>query len=101
MRLSPPARSISSRSSSNERPSVLPAPAVFSSSRRHPSDSASACFSISPTRASASSCGSPTVDPGWSTTPSALISSPIRSAWISESADFFRISRSFVAGLIR
>ena len=54
-----------------------------------------------PRARSASSCGSPTVEPGWSTTPSALISSPIRSAWISESADFFRISRSFVAGLIR
>ena len=34
IRLWPPARSISSRSSSNERPIVLPAPAVFSSSRR-------------------------------------------------------------------
>src|SRR5215204_3305912 len=41
MRLSPPARSISSRSSSNDRPRVLPAPAVFSKRRRHPSDSAS------------------------------------------------------------
>ena len=39
IRLWPPARSISSRSSSNERPSVLPAPAVFSSSSRHASDS--------------------------------------------------------------
>ncbi len=65
------------------------------------SDSASACFSISPTRGSASSRGSPTVEPGWRTTPSALISSPMRSAWISDAADFFRISLSFVAGLIR
>ena len=101
IRLSPPARSISSRSSSNERPSVLPAPAVFSSSRRQLSDSDSACFTISPARDSASSCGSPTVEPGWSTTPAALISSPMRSAWISESADFLRIPRSLVAGLIR
>ena len=91
MRLSPPARSTSSRSSSKERPTVLPAPAVFSSSSRQRFDSASACLTISPTRGSASSCGSPTVEPGWTTTPSALISSPIRSAWISESADFLRI----------
>ena len=49
--------------------------------------------SISPTRGNASSCGSPLVEPGWSTTPSAPISSPSRSAWISESADFFLISR--------
>ena len=80
---------------------MLPAPAVFSSSSGQRSDSSSACFSISPTRGSASSCGSPTVEPGWRTTPSAPISSPMRSAWISESADFPRISRSFVAGLIR
>ena len=50
MRLWPPARSISSRSSSKLRPSVLPAPAVFSSSSRQRSDSPSACSSISPTR---------------------------------------------------
>ena len=55
----PPPRSISSRSSSNERPSVLPAPAVFSSSRRQRLGLARACSSSSPTRASASSCGSP------------------------------------------
>ena len=44
---------------------MLPAPAVFSSSSRQLSDSASACFTISPTRGSASSSGSPTVEPGW------------------------------------
>ncbi len=39
--------------------------------------------------------------PGWTTTPSAPIPSPTRSAWVSESSDFLRISGSFAAGLIR
>ena len=101
IRLSPPERSRSARNSSNERPIVLPAPAVFSRSSRQRSDSPSACRTISPTRGNASSFGSPTVDPGCTTTPSALISSPIRRAWMSDAADFLRISRSFVAGLMR
>ena len=39
--------------------------------------------------------------PGWTTTPSAPIPSPTRSAWVSESRLFRCISRSFAAGLIR
>ena len=53
-----------------------PAAAGTSRTRRAPARN------ILPTRSSASSCGSPTVEPGWMTTPSAPISSPIRSAWI-------------------
>ena len=37
----------------------------------------------------------PTVEPGWSTTPSAPIASPMRSACISDAADLARISGSF------
>ena len=85
MRLSPPARSTSSRSSSKERPTVLPAPAVFSSSspaavrlgraRASPSRRRAAAPPLAARRRSSR---------GGRTTPSALISSPIRSAWISE-----------------
>ena len=38
---------------------------------------------------------------GWSTTPSALISSPMRSAWINESADFFASPGPSWRGLMR
>ena len=50
-----PPSSISVASSSNERPSVPPAPAVSSSSSGHVSDSASASLITSPARSSASS----------------------------------------------
>ena len=54
-----------------------------------------------PTRLTAGPCASPTVEPGWSTTPSAPIASPIASACTSETFDFLAISRSFEAQLIR
>ena len=67
----------------------------------HASDSASTSRTASPMRSIDSSSGSPTVEPGWKTTPSAPIASPTRSAWVSEAIDFLRISGSFVAALIR
>ena len=88
-RLPPPASSTSSASSSKVRPSVLPAPAVSSSSsgqlvRLAERVRAAPCR----TRSSDSPCGSPTVDPGCSTTPSAPIASPICSECTSEAIDF-------------
>ena len=64
-------------SSSKERPRVLPAPAVSSSSSGHASDSASASAAPRRPARSTRSWGSPTVEPGCSTTPSAPIASPI------------------------
>ena len=78
-----------------------PAPAVSSSSSGQRSDSPSTWRIASPTRSIDSSSGSPTVDPGWNTTPSAPIASPVRSACESEFSDFLRISPSLDATLIR
>ena len=78
-----------------------PAPAVSSSSSGHESESASAWVSALPIRFIDAPCGSPTVEPGCSTTPSAPIASPICSECTSEAIDFDRISLSLDAQLIR
>ena len=83
------------------RPSVLPLPAVSSSSSGHESEPLSASTNAEPARSIASACGSPTVEPGCTTTPSAPIASPICRACVKEAIDFLRISLSFVAQLIR
>jgi hypothetical protein len=69
--------SISAASSSIERPSVPPAPAVFSRCRGQPSLSASASRTVSPARAIALACTSPVLaEPGCRTTPVAPICVP-------------------------
>ena len=74
---------------------------MSSSSSGQESDSASACVSAWPIRFIDSPCGSPTVEPGCSTTPSAPMASPICSECTSEAIDFDRISLSLEAQLIR
>ncbi len=98
---SPPPASISAASSSNERPSVPPVPAVFSRCSGHDSLSASASPKISPARAIAGSTGPLSAEPGCSTTPAAPIASPIRSEWISDVSDFARMSGSSLPQLSR
>ena len=93
--------SISPASSSNERPSVPPAPAVSSkcSSQWPVSDSAS--LTSLPDLAIALLTLPCFAEPAWSTTPRARIPSPTRSDWMSEARVLLRISRSVVAVLRR
>ena len=56
---------------------------------------------MSATRPSDASRGSFSREPGWNTTPSAPIASPIRSECVSDVCDFLRMSLSFVAAFTR
>ena len=78
-RLPPPAASISAASSSNERPSVPPAPAVFSRCSAQRSLSASASRMTSPARSIAGATSPVFAEPGCSTTARAPSASPARS----------------------
>ena len=96
-----PAASIRPASSSNERPSVPPAPAVSSrwSSQVPVRESASPI--TLPARLIAFDTSPCFADPGCSTTPAAPIPSPTSSDWTSDVSDLARISPSSVAGLSR
>src|SRR5580704_7620248 len=100
-RLPPPPASIRSASSSNERPSVPPAPAVSSSRSGHLSVSARASLMTLPARLIALGTSPVFAEPGCRTTPTAPIPAPTRNDWRSEVSDFSRISRSSVAELMR
>ena len=85
-------RRCSAASSSKERPSVPPAPAVFSRCSSQPSLSASAAAIVLPARAIASPTWPCFAEPGCSTTPAAPIACPTRNECVSDASDLARIS---------
>ena len=98
---SPPAASISAASSSKERPSVPPAPAVFSRCSSQPSLSASASAIVAPARAIAGADVARLGRAGVQHDAAAPIALPTRSEWVSEVSDFARMSGSSLAQLSR
>ena len=96
-----PISSVRRASSSNVRPSVPPAPAVFSRWSGQSSDSFSASAITDAARSSAGATSVLSADPGCSTTPRAPSAAPMRNEVVSDASVFSRKSGSSDAGLSR
>src|SRR5215213_10885057 len=97
----PPAASSSAASSSNDRPSVPPAPAVFSRWSGQDSLDSSASRMAFPARLIAAPTWPAKADPACRTTACAPIASPDSNALVREANDFLRSERSVEAQLMR